>query len=213
MRASHLWHRSCLSALGPEGNVIALIDYDNLDVRQRRLGVRHVMARLLQVLGRRRLAGERNVECRLYGGWFDEASLSPAARQLLPEVQREFPSSMAVAGRDGQHVLLVRAELARALICDPGVELTHTYRRRSLPPRLRCVAAPFPSCAEPSRCPIANVEPFIRDGACPADGCEVMPGAVLERAEQKLVGAGSVSPSDDREVHAGRNIGDVHAVR
>ena len=145
------------------------------------------MARLLQVLGRQRLAGERNVECRLYGGWFNEASLSPAAQQLLPEVQREFPSSMAVAGRDGAHVVLVRAELARALICDPGVELTHTYRRRSLPPRLRCISAPFPNCAEPSRCPVASVEPFIRDGVCPADGCMVTPGAVLERAEQKLV--------------------------
>jgi len=167
--------------------VIALIDYDNLDVQQRRLGVRYVMSRLLQVLGRQWLAGERNVECRLYGGWFDEASLSPAAQQLLPEVQREFPSSMAVAGRDGAHVLLVRAELARALICDPGVELTHTYRRRSLPPRLRCISTPFPNCAEPSRCPVAGVEPFIRDGACPADGCVVTPGAVLARAEQKLV--------------------------
>ena len=94
---------------------------------------------------------------------------------------------LAVAGRDGAHVLLVRAELARALICDPGVELTHTYRRRSLPPRLRCISTPFPNCAEPSRCPVAGVEPFIRDGACPGDGCVVTPGAVLERAEQKLV--------------------------
>lgn len=68
-----------------------------------------------------------------------------------------------------------------------GFELTHTYRRRSLPPRLRCIATPFPNCAEPSHCPVARVEPFIRDGACPADGCVVTPGAVLERAEQKLV--------------------------
>ena len=145
------------------------------------------MTILLQALGRQRVTGERKMECRLYGGWFDETSLSLHAQRLLPELRREFPSSMAVADRDGTQIVLVRAELALTLACDPRVELTHTYRRRSLPPRLQCMAAPFPDCADPSRCPVASLDPFIRDGACPIDGCVVTPRMVLERAEQKLV--------------------------
>ena len=167
--------------------MIALIDYDNLDFLDRRHGVRHVINGLLQALGRQRLAGEREMNCRLYGGWFDEISLSPHAQRLLPDLRGEFPSSMAVTDQDGTQIMLVRAQLALALACDPRVELTHTYRRRSLPRRIQCVAAPFPDCANPSHCPIASLEPFIRDEACPVDSCSVTPRLALKRAEQKLV--------------------------
>ena len=61
------------------------------------------------------------------------------------------------------------------------------YRRRSLPPGLQCIAAPFPGCADPSCCPVDSLDSFIRDGTCPVDGCVVAPRDVLERAEQKLV--------------------------
>ena len=167
--------------------MIVLIDYDNLDALERSRGVRHVMTSLLHALGRRRVAGEQTVVCRLYGGWFDGTSLSPSAQVLGPELQREFPSAVSVADEEGTHTVLVRAELARALVCDPRGQLTHTYRRRSLPPRLQCIAAPFPDCADPSGCPVASLEPFIRDGTCPVDGCVVAPRDVLVRAEQKLV--------------------------
>lgn len=167
--------------------MIALIDYDNLDVLQRRRGVRHVMNSLLQALGRKRVAGDRTMNCRLYGGWFDETSPSPHAQQLLPELRREFPSSVAVTDQGGTQIVLVHAELALALVCDPRVDLSHTYRRRSLPPRLQCVASPFPDCANPSQCPVASLDPFIRNSACPVDGCGISPRTVLERAEQKLV--------------------------
>lgn len=169
--------------------MIVLIDYDNLDQRTRRRGVRHVMTSLLQAIGRRRLAAERTqaVACRLYGGWFDGASLSPAAQELAADLRREFPGTVTVADEHGAHTVRIRADLALALACDPKVALTHTYRRRSSPPRLRCAAAPFPDCADPSRCPVASVHPFVRDGACPAEDCDVTPRAVLERAEQKLV--------------------------
>ncbi len=167
--------------------MIALIDYDNLDILVRRRGVRHVITSLLQALVRQRVAGERTIDCRLYGGWFEKTSLSPHAQRLLPEVRREFPSSITVPDREGTRIILVRAELALTMVCDPKVELTHTYRRRSLPRRLQCVAPPFPNCADPSRCPIASLNPFIRDDACPVDSCVVTPRTALKRAEQKLV--------------------------
>ena len=168
-------------------NVIALIDYDNVGLWERRRGVRHVMTSLLQALGPQRVAGEKKMACRLYGGWFDEAALSPNALQLLPELRREFPSAMTVADGRGTQNLLVRAELALALACDPKVQLTHTYRQRSPPRRLSCVAAPFPDCADPSRCPVVSLDPFIREDGCPVESCVVTPSTVLQRTEQKLV--------------------------
>ena len=167
--------------------VIALIDYDNVDVLERRRGVRHVINSLLHAVGRQRIAGERKMDCRLYGGWFERTSLSAHAQRLLPELRREFPGPIVVAGQYDTQTVLVRAELALALACDPRVDLTHTYRRRSLPPRLQCVAAPFPTCADPSRCPVASLDLFIRNDTCPVGGCGVRPSMVLERAEQKLV--------------------------
>lgn len=167
--------------------MIALIDYDNVDALERRRGVRHVMASLLEALGPRRVVGGKKLACRLYGGWFDEASLSPNALQLLPELRREFPSAMAVTDRRGTQNVLVRAELALTLACDPSGDLTHTYRQRSPSRHLRCAAAPFPDCADVARCPIASIEPFIRDKRCPVEGCAVRPATILHRAEQKLV--------------------------
>ena len=167
--------------------MIVLIDYDNLDALKRRRGVRYVITSLLHALGRRRVAGEQTVVCRLYGGWLDGTLLSPSAQGLSSDLRREFPSAMHVADEEGTHTVLVRAELALALVCDPRSQLTHTYRRRSLPRRLQCIAAPFPDCADPLCCPVASLDPFIRDGTCPVDGCVVAPRDVLERAEQKLV--------------------------
>ena len=167
--------------------MIILIDYDNLDTLVRQRGTRHVVSRLLDVLDSSHIAGARKVACRLYGGWFDEDESSRHAQLLIPELRRDFPCSVPVTGVDGVQNVLVQVELARSLACDPTVALTHTYRRRSLPPRLRCEAAPFPGCAAPERCPIAALDPFIRNTKCPVEGCPAEPHTVLAREEQKLV--------------------------
>ena len=166
--------------------MIILIDYDNLDQLERRRGILHVISRLLDVLGSRRRVWERRVDCRLYGGWLDEGASSRSAESLVPDLRRDFPRSVPVTGA-GFRSVLVHVELARSLACDPTVVLTHTYRRRSFPRSLRCEAAPFPGCAIPSACPVAGLDPFIRNGRCPIDDCPAEPRTVLARAEQKLV--------------------------
>ena len=165
----------------------ALIDYDNLHTIDRHHGVRHIMTTLLHALGSQRMPANRKMDCRLYGGWFEKTSLSPRAYKLLPELRQEFPRSITVSDRDGTQTVLVRTELALALACDPRLDLTHTYRRRSIPPRLRCIATPFSDCWQPSNCPIASLKSFIDNDICPIVRCDVTPQSVLERAEQKLV--------------------------
>ena len=176
-----------LLRFGADAKVTILIDYDNLDRLERQRGTRYVITRLLDVLGSWHTAWERRVNCRLYGGWFDEDAFSRSAERLIPDLRRDFPRSVSVTSTEGAQAILVRVELALSLACDPAVVLTHTYRQRSLPPRLRCEAAPFPGCAAPSRCPVAALDPFIRNDNCPVDGCTVEPKGVLARKEQKLV--------------------------
>ena len=167
--------------------MIILIDHDNLSTLERRRGTLHVINRVLDVLGLWRAAWERRVYCRLYGGWFNKDASSKNAERLIPDLRRDFPCSMPVAGAEGYQSVLVNVELARSLACDPTEVLTHTYRRRSLPPSLRCATTPFPGCAAPSSCPVAELNPFIRNSDCPVDDCAVEPRTVLEREEQKLV--------------------------
>ncbi len=166
-----------------------LVDYDNLDLMMRRRGVREVINRVLDTLGAKHLGGERRIECRLYGGWFERTTLSRNAQRVTADLRRQFPIRMTVAipGGNRDRTILVHADLARSLICDPQVAMTHTYRRRSLPPGLGCATVPFADCAMPTRCPIASLSPFMRDGRCPVEACNVAPGSILTRPEQKLV--------------------------
>lgn len=167
--------------------MIILIDYDNLDNLVRQRGLRHVITSLLDVLGSSLDSRERKAVCRLYGGWLEGNASSRNAERLVPEIQSDFPSALPLSRAGGTGTVLVHVELARTLACDPSAVLTHTYRRRSLPSRLRCEAHPFPDCAIPSRCPVAVIEPFIRNADCPVDACSVEPRRLLAREEQKLV--------------------------
>ena len=164
--------------------MIALVDYDNLRVRPNRL--RYAVTRLLDAIGARRFAGDARLRCRLYGGWFDRFRLSKSAQRVVGDVDSMFPRRVPVSDDDGAVTVLVRIELARTLVGD-RVDLTHTYRRRSVPPNLSCAPAPFDGCARPSRCPVADLARFIDDAACPIPDCVVTPETVLRKDEQKLV--------------------------
>lgn len=164
--------------------MIALIDYDNLRVGPNRL--RYAVTRLLHAIGARRFAGDARLRCRLYGGWFDRFRLSKSAQRIVRDIDSTFPRRVTVSDEDGAVAVLVRMELARMLAGD-RVDLTHTYRRRSVPPNLSCAPAPFDGCVRPSRCPIADLARFINDAACPTAGCAVTPNTVLQKDEQKLV--------------------------
>ena len=169
--------------------MLVLVDYDNLDLMVRRRGVREAITRILDTLAAKHLGAERRIECRLYGGWFERATLSRYAQRVASDLRRQFPIRMAkaVSGGRRDRTMLVHANLARSLICDPQVAITHTYRQRSLPPRLECTTPPFADCVATTRCPIASISSFIRDSRCPVDVCNVAPGSILTRPEQKLV--------------------------
>ena len=164
-----------------------LIDYDNLSRFARCRGVRYVISSLLGRLGSEHIAEATSINCRLYGGWFLGSLSSPTAERLLPEIRRDFPCAMPLIDDRRLRKVRVRAELARSLVCDPVVPLSHTYRPRSLPRNLSCATPPFRGCVAPSDCPIAPLRHFLHKRECSVENCYVRPDTVLSRGEQKLV--------------------------
>ena len=188
--------------------MIVLIDYDNLDVLMRRRGIVHVITSLLGALEARQVDGEKRIFCRLYGGWFDESSLSRNAQQLAPDLRKEFPRRYAVSKTNAGGTLLVQAELASSLACDPRGVLTHTFRRRSPQKGLKCVGLPFADCFDYRDCSLVNLEPFFQNDQCPKNKCSVVPTEVLKREEQKLVDSMIVTDL----IHSANSTGEVVVV-
>jgi len=166
--------------------VIALVDYDNVVDAVKRRGPVHVLQRLVDTLGSRLLV-ENELRCRLYGGWFEEATLTRRAQGLLPVLRAEFPQVMTAMGGDGTHTVVVHADLVFGLAEAPSAVLTHTFRPRLLPTKVVCGGLPFLGCANLSACPIAPVSSLMRDQRCPEFGCQVGLSSVLTNPEQKLV--------------------------
>lgn len=153
----------------------------------RRRGLRQVIQRVLRGVARKSLADERKVTCRLYGGWFRNDSLSPDASSLSTELRAQFPRPMKLGDHTSPQSVLVSVELARSLWIDTAIDLTHTYRQRSLPRGLRCKRTPYTGCRSLQNCPIADLNTFMWNASCPEPRCMVAPSSVLYRGEQKLV--------------------------
>src|SRR5579871_2804902 len=112
--------------------MVALIDWDNLDDRDRRQGPRYVADKLWTTLGGLTptlLQGVQQFTVRLYGGWYGwngARNITPMATQLEAVVQTDFP----FIWRDpstGQ-AIKISGELAHSLLRLPRQLLPHTLR-------------------------------------------------------------------------------------
>jgi hypothetical protein len=166
--------------------VIVLVDYDNVPELERNRGPQYVVTRIVNALGPA-VAGETELRCRLYGGWFQGSTLSRRAQQLAPALRADFPRAMPAPLAVAPGSIIARVELALALEAAPGKHLTHTYRDRALPSNVHCASLPYSNCRTPGACPIAPLHAFLRDTECPELGCRVELSAVLTKPEQKLV--------------------------
>lgn len=113
----------------------------------------------------------------------NKKKLSRRAEQLLKQIDQHFP--LALLSSDHFKVI-VKAELARALACDPQHVFTHTFRTRSKPV-FKVKRFPLEECVEPLSCRIVDVNSFVYNNVCPNMNCNVSPETAFYRAEQKLV--------------------------
>lgn len=169
--------------------MIVLVDFDNVNPLDRGRGLTFLAERIASSLGPEHLRSETSLDFSFYGGWFDEGSLTRLAQELAAESAREFPRRIALSDESGSIQLKARARIAYGIAGDQSIQFTHTYRRRSLPPKLSCKPHPIQECRRQSTCQLEVVRKFIEEEACPVDGCTACPDDLLFRPEQKLVDA------------------------
>src|SRR5690349_14336444 len=127
-----------------------LLDFDNIDFRDRRLGVELLVANVLDSIGPNNLTNRERVVVRIYGGWFDGQKRSKRGHELLQQLSAAFQTPMTIADTGGGKVILVKAGLADALLAAPSKALTHTFREAPVDlSRIAQAKPPYRGCGAP----------------------------------------------------------------
>jgi hypothetical protein len=159
--------------------MFALVDWDNIDEKDRRKGARYVADRLWTKMGGLAPALAANVQkfdVRLYGGWYGwngPKNITPLASQLIADLQVDFPFFLRDPATSSS--VKISGDLAHSLLCAPKHVLHHTFRQRQGTPKI--------TCNDPAKV----VHQFFSLGKCPEAGCTKTVDQFVSRSEQKLV--------------------------
>ena len=161
--------------------MLVLVDFDNIEDRDRRLGVDHVVRKICSLI-LPSISGASRIRMRFYGGWYEGGRLTNAAQALAAEVRAVTPVRLPT-----DRATFADVELAVSVLSDPRTTVDNTFRRRGYPRKMRCEASPFLHCASPQACPLGAIEQFLGEQVCFTSGCTVMPEHIFYKAEQKVV--------------------------
>ncbi len=126
-------------------------------------------------------------DTRVYGGWYEGASMTRLAQDVSVELLRDFPSHLRIPrGRGSSITTVLNAELAFALLEDPGYHILNTFRRKSRPSNLRIADPATVGCVDPD-CVLPLIKHMLRTGTCPKANCIVPERGLIYRNEQKIV--------------------------
>ena len=167
--------------------ITVCIDYDNLSPLHKTAGIFDVVQKIFLQASELFTQNTGVCEIRLYGGWYEGASLSMLSQQVSVRVQSEFPAVIRVL-RDSGQVVVIRAtaELAVSLLEEPGHQLFNTYRRKGRPNNIRVETPTSIGCAS-TTCPLPLLKKILQKGRCPTSGCVSGGSSLVYRHEQKLV--------------------------
>ncbi len=163
------------------------IDYDNLLPAQKIAGVLDVVTKaLIQVPRNSRLSRAR-CEIRVYGGWYEGTTITRLAQDVTIELQQDFPAIIRLPNDTGDVMSVsTTAELAVALLQEPGHHMFNTYRRKGKPYNVRVEMPATVGCTDPD-CILPLVKKLLKTGKCPKPGCNVSVPDLMYRHEQKIV--------------------------
>lgn len=173
----------------PERDTIfaVFIDYDNLLAAQKISGILDVVTKALIQIPHDAVTTRAKCDVRVYGGWYDGAQITRLAQDVTVEIQRDFPKVIRLPVAEREHVLIsATAELAVALLQEPGHHLFNTYRRKGKPANVRIVEPTNVGCVDLA-CVLPLMKKLLNTGNCPKAGCTVAAGDLVYRHEQKIV--------------------------
>lgn len=163
-----------------------LVDYNNILQHERKRGIVYVVDKIVSTLGLNRLAGDRRLAIRLYGGWYEKQIPTRAAQQISADILASYPTTMILKESHATARILIHVELAYSIRIDPARHLWHTYRPKGLPHGLECRLPSSAGCSSPG-CPLRGMYEFFRNNKCPQSTCSIKPRDLIHRKEQKLV--------------------------
>lgn len=183
---------------------VIFIDYDNLLSAQKSAGILDVVTKALIQIPLDAVTTRAKCDVRVYGGWYEGNQITRLAQDVAIEIQRDFPKVIRLPVAGSEHVLVsVNAELAVALLQEPGHHLFNTYRRKGKPANVRVVEPTDAGCAD-TACVLPLMKKLLNTGNCPKAGCGVATGELVYRHEQKIV---DTMLSCDL-IHAGSGVAD-----
>ncbi|MCP4538319.1 MAG: NYN domain-containing protein [Chloroflexi bacterium] len=163
-----------------------LVDYDNIDRNIRVKGAKYALERITSKLCKHVPDLPRGLMFRLYGGWYNQTSMTKYAQDLSLQLTNNFPYVFRpIPPAKTVKPLVLQATLARALLIDPTNNLLHTFRERARP-RLRVKSPKSLGCSQ-GDCGLRHLEALSKKGKCPEPGCSVTIQDIIVKKEQKLV--------------------------
>ncbi len=163
------------------------IDYDNLLEHHRNSGILDVTRRALLQVPKFSFAANGTCDVRIYGGWYEDCTLTRRAQDLAVALAQEFPAAIRVPDNAGGICRIsATAELAVASLEEPSHHLFDTYRKKGKPSNLRVQKPEDVGCVDPT-CPLPLVKKVLKRGTCPNALCVVGASDLVYRHEQKIV--------------------------
>jgi len=201
--------------------MLLIIDYDNVDQKDRHFGIEHVVRKILALCDQPERELDR-VTVRLYGGWHEGGMPTRVAQKLDADIQKCSPINLS---RNGTAVLIY-VELAASILADSRTIINNTFRKKGYPRNIVCESRPWLQCQNNDTCPLRVLDSFLNDNLCVQGQCSVQPAHVLQRNEQKVVDTMMVADiifaaqnqqpwlavvSRDDDVWPGLSIASMHA--
>jgi uncharacterized LabA/DUF88 family protein len=174
--------------LGSDFVLGVFIDYDNLTHGQKTAGILDVVTKALIQVEFDNISTRAKCDVRVYGGWYEGNAITRLAEEVSIEIQRDFPAVIRLPkpSIEGSVGIFTNAEIAVAMMQEPGHHLFNTYRKKSRPNNIR-VESPSNIGCHNSSCLLPLLKKFLSNGKCPKSECSTERSDLIYRSEQKIV--------------------------
>lgn len=163
--------------------MIILVDYDNIDRNVSIHGISHVVNKILSKIDIAETTGNKRINIRLYGGWYEQNHFTTRAQNLSADISVTFPNVALLS--DNITPVIVNCEMAYSILADPNNHLFNTFRSRGVPSGLKAKHPNSCGCTT-LNCPLMAFYDFINNNRCSVCNT-IKPEDLLYRGEQKLV--------------------------
>ncbi|MDH5517836.1 MAG: NYN domain-containing protein [Gammaproteobacteria bacterium] len=166
---------------------VIFIDYDNLLDTQKSAGILDIVRKALIQLPVDAEFTRITCDVRIYGGWYEGVDITHLAQMVTVEIQNDFPTVIRLPDGYGKYIqVAINAELAVALMIEPGHHLFNTLRRRGRPGNIRVEEPHNVGCVD-AECVLPLMKKLIKKRRCPKQNCGVLADDLIYRKEQKIV--------------------------